>query len=60
MAFGSSLQKILKDHHFMAVGLKKLQQTLPDIFSDSDFQWLYYYIRVLVIKLIYTIFNEMK
>ena len=44
----------------MAVGLKKLQQTLPDIFSDSDFQWLYYYIRVLVIKLIYTIFNEMK
>ena len=60
MAFGSSLQKILKDRHFMAVRLKKLQQTLPDIFSDSDFQWLYYYIRVLVIKLIYTIFNEMK
>ena len=58
MAFGSSLQKILKDRHFMAVGLKKLQQTLADIFFDSDFQWLYYYICVLAIKLIYTIFNE--
>ena len=57
--FPFTFAKILQGRHFVVGGPKNFHVSFDTRHQNIVF-WVYWYFRVLFIKLIYTIFNEMK